>query len=160
VVVNFAETHQPDGSCLTADLLPWKPGSEVVGHTPDGRRVLARVSGGYAEQVLASETALVDIPEDLPAAHSLALLTQGLTACHLLRTATRLAPGESMVVHCAAGGGGSLAVQLARRLNSPGLSGRPVTYTNGPDPLQPCRPGPSQPPRRGRHRLCKVTLPS
>lgn len=68
------------------------------GPPPDGRRVLAHVSRGYAEQIPASETALVDIPGDLPAAHSLALPTQCLTACHLLRTAARLAPGESVVV--------------------------------------------------------------
>ncbi|MCF1597395.1 quinone oxidoreductase family protein [Streptomyces muensis] len=116
--VNFADTHQTDGSYLTADMLPHVPGSEVVGRTPDGRRVLARVSNGYAEQVLAADSALVDIPEDLPAAHALALLTQGLTAWHLLRTAARLVPGERVVVHSAAGGVGSLAVQLARRFGA------------------------------------------
>lgn len=129
VGVNFADTHQTDGSYLSADLLPYIPGSEVVGRTPDGRRVLARVSGGYAEQVLASETALVDIPEDLPAAHALALLTQGLTSWHLLRTAARLAPGESVVVHSAAGGVGSLAVQLARHFGA----GRVLAQASTPD---------------------------
>lgn len=116
--VNFADTHQTDGSYLSADMLPHIPGGEVVGRTPDGRRVLARVSHGYAERVVASDTALVDIPEDLPAAHALALLTQGLTAWHLLRTAARLAPGETVVVHSAAGGVGSLAVQLAREFGA------------------------------------------
>lgn len=129
VGVNFADTHQTDGSYLTADLLPHIPGSEVVGRTPDGRRVLARVPGGYAEQVVAPEAALVDIPEDLPAAHALALLTQGLTAWHLLRTAARLAPGETVVVHAAAGGVGSLAVQLARRFGA----GRVLAQASTPD---------------------------
>ncbi|WP_128380656.1 quinone oxidoreductase family protein [Streptomyces cavernae] len=116
--VNFADTHQIDGSYLDADMLPYVPGSEVVGRTPDGRRVLARVSGGYAEQVLAKESALVEIPDDLDAGHALALLTQGLTAWHLLRSAARMQPGETVVVHSAAGGVGSLAVQLAKQFGA------------------------------------------
>ncbi|MEU7579987.1 zinc-binding dehydrogenase [Streptomyces sp. NPDC041068] len=118
VGVNFADTHQTDGSYLSADLLPYVPGSEVVGRTANGRRVLARVSRGYAEQVVAKESGLVDIPEDLDAGCALALLTQGLTAWHLLRSAARLRPGESVVVHAAAGGVGSLAVQLAKEFGA------------------------------------------
>ncbi|MFF2135055.1 zinc-binding alcohol dehydrogenase family protein [Streptomyces sp. NPDC058193] len=116
--VNFADTHQVDGSYLVADALPYVPGSEVVGRTPDGRRVLARVSHGYAEQVTAKESGLVRIPEDLGAAQALALMMQGLTAWHLLRSAARVQPGESVVVHSAAGGVGSLAVQLAREFGA------------------------------------------
>ncbi|MBN3932086.1 zinc-binding dehydrogenase [Streptomyces verrucosisporus] len=116
--VNFADTHQVDGSYLTADMLPHIPGSEVVGRTSDGRRVLARVSGGYAEQVVARESALLEIPEDLDAGVALALLVQGLTAWHLLRSAARMSPGETVVVHSAAGGVGSLAVQLAKEFGA------------------------------------------
>ncbi|MDQ0795371.1 zinc-binding dehydrogenase [Streptomyces sp. B1I3] len=116
--VNFADTHQVDGSYLDADALPYVPGSEVVGRTPDGRRVLARVSHGYAEQVVAKESALLEAPEDLGAAEALALMMQGLTAWHLLRTSARLRTGESVVVHSAAGGVGSLAVQLAREFGA------------------------------------------
>ncbi|MET9595188.1 zinc-binding dehydrogenase [Streptomyces sp. NPDC006516] len=116
--VNFADTHQVDGSYLDADALPYVPGSEVVGRTPEGRRVLARVSHGYAEQVTAKESAVLDIPEELDAAQALALMVQGLTAWHLLRSAARLRTGESVVVHSAAGGVGSLAVQLAREFGA------------------------------------------
>lgn len=116
--VNFADTHQVDGSYLAADALPYVPGSEVVGRTPDGRRVLARVSHGYAEQVTAKESALLDIPEEFDAAQALALMMQGLTAWHLLRSAARLRTGETVVVHSAAGGVGSLAVQLAREFGA------------------------------------------
>ena len=116
--VNFADTHQVDGSYLAADALPHVPGSEVVGRTPEGRRVLARVSHGYAEQVTAKESAVLDIPEDLDAAQALALMVQGLTAWHLLRSAARLRTGESVVVHSAAGGVGSLAIQLAREFGA------------------------------------------
>ena len=48
----------------------------------------------------------------------LALMLQGLTAWHLYRTSSRLAPGESVVVHAAAGGVGSLAVQLGKRFGA------------------------------------------
>ncbi|MEU8677558.1 zinc-binding dehydrogenase [Streptomyces sp. NPDC048560] len=116
--VNFADTHQVDGSYLTADALPFVPGSEVVGRTPDGTRVLARVSGGYAEQVVAKESAVQPIPEELGAAEALSLMMQGLTAWHLLRSAARLREGETVVVHSAAGGVGSLAVQLAREFGA------------------------------------------
>ncbi|MFG2647093.1 zinc-binding alcohol dehydrogenase family protein [Streptomyces sp. NPDC048436] len=116
--VNFADTHQTDGSYLAADQLPYIPGSEVVGRTHDGRRVLAKVRGGYAELAVAQETAVFDIPEDMPAAHALALVMQGVTAWHLLRRAARLSAGESVLVHSAAGGVGSLAVQLAREFGA------------------------------------------
>ncbi|MCX5411546.1 zinc-binding dehydrogenase [Streptomyces sp. NBC_00059] len=127
--VNFADTHQVDGSYLAADALPYVPGSEVVGRTPDGRRVLARVSHGYAEQVTAKESALVDIPEEFDAAQALALMMQGLTAWHLLRSAARLRTGETVVVHSAAGGVGSLAVQLAREFGA----GRVLAQVSTPD---------------------------
>lgn len=127
--VNFADTHQTDGSYLGADALPYVPGSEVVGRTPDGRRVLARVSRGYAEQVTAKESGLLEIPEELGAAEALALMMQGLTAWHLLRSAARLRSGETVVVHSAAGGVGSLAVQLAREFGA----GRVLAQVSTPD---------------------------
>ncbi|MGW1813473.1 quinone oxidoreductase family protein [Streptomyces sp. NPDC002125] len=127
--VNFADTHQVDGSYLAADALPYVPGSEVVGRTPDGRRVLARVSHGYAEQVTAKESALVDIPEEFDASQALALMMQGLTAWHLLRSAARLRTGETVVVHSAAGGVGSLAIQLAREFGA----GRVLAQVSTPE---------------------------
>ncbi|MEU5219272.1 zinc-binding dehydrogenase [Streptomyces sp. NPDC020807] len=116
--VNLADTFQTDGSYLDASQLPHIPGGEVVGRTEDGRRVLAKVTHGYAEQVLCTESALIPIPDDITAPQALALLTQGLTAWHLLRSAARLQPGESVVVHSAAGGVGSLAVQLAKEFGA------------------------------------------
>jgi NADPH:quinone reductase len=55
-----------------------------------------------------------DLPETLEDGAALALVVQGTTAWHVLRTSARLQPGESVVVHAAAGGVGTLAVQLAR----------------------------------------------
>ncbi len=54
------------------------------------------------------------LPDSVDDSTALALVLQGTTAWHLLRTSAHLRPGESVVVHSGAGGVGSLAVQLAR----------------------------------------------
>lgn len=113
--LNFADAERLRGSYLPPKL-PFVPGGEVVGRTPDGRRVLAFADAAYASKALAETP--VEIPEDLPAGAALALLVQGLTAWHLLRTAARLVPGESVVINAAAGGVGHLAVQLAKEFGA------------------------------------------
>jgi NADPH2:quinone reductase len=113
--VNYADTHQTEDSYLSSTQLPVVPGSEVAGRTADGRRIAAFVgTGGYAEKALAPSGLAFDIPEGVSDGAAVALLVQGLTAWHLLRTCARMAPGESVVVHAAAGGVGTLAVQLAK----------------------------------------------
>jgi NADPH:quinone reductase len=113
--VNFADTHQTDNSYLSETTLPVVPGSEIAGTTSDGRRVAALVgTGGYAEKALAPRGLTFDIPDGVTDGQAVALLVQGLTAWHLLRTSTHLQPGDSVVVHAAAGGVGTLAVQLAK----------------------------------------------
>ena len=114
--VNFADTMQAEDAYLAPVRLPFVPGTEVAGTTEDGRRVVAMVpSGGYAEAVAVHPAQLVGVPDALADDQALALLVQGVTAWHLLRTSTRLEPGDAVVVHAAGGGVGTLAVQLARR---------------------------------------------
>jgi len=74
--------------------------------------------GGYAEYATAPAERCYPIPDDLDDAAAVALTIQGLTAWHLYRTAGRVAAGESVVVHSAAGGVGSLAVQLGHPLGA------------------------------------------
>ena len=113
--VNYADTHQAENTYLAPATLPLVPGAEVVGHTRDGRRVIAIVgAGGYAERVAADRRAVFDVPETIDDVTALALAVQGTTAWLLLRRSVHLAPGESVVVHAAAGGVGTLAVQLAK----------------------------------------------
>jgi NADPH:quinone reductase len=113
--MNFADTHQRENSYLARYEVPLILGGEVAGTTEDGRRVVALLpSGGYAEYVAAPEATVYPIPDGLDDGAALALLIQGLTAWHLLRTCGRVAPGESVVVISGAGGVGSLAVQLAK----------------------------------------------
>lgn len=115
--VNYADTHAAENSYLKPQELPFVPGSEVVGVDEAGRRMAGFVSrgGGYAQYAVLRESAAFEVPPAVSDIAALSLLAQGLTAYHLLRTSARLARGESVVVHAAAGGVGSLAVQLARR---------------------------------------------
>lgn len=113
--MNFADTHQRENSYLARFEVPLILGGEVAGTTEDGQRVVALLrSGGYAEYAVAPEATVYPVPDGLDDGTALALLIQGLTAWHLLRSCGRLAPGESVVVISGAGGVGSLAVQLAR----------------------------------------------
>jgi NADPH2:quinone reductase len=73
------------------------------------------MNGGYAEQVLVPEAALIPLPDEVDDDQAAALLLQGLTAWSLLNISARIEPGESVVVEAAGGGTGSLAVQLAKR---------------------------------------------
>jgi NADPH2:quinone reductase len=113
--MNFADTHQRENSYLSRYEVPLILGGEVAGTTEDRRRVVALLrSGGYAEYAVAPAATVYPIPDGLDDGAALALLIQGLTAWHLLRTCGRVAPGESVVVISGAGGVGSLAVQLAK----------------------------------------------
>ncbi|SEN84113.1 NADPH2:quinone reductase [Actinacidiphila rubida] len=117
--VNYADTHTVEDSYLSRSSLPMVPGAEVAGRTGDGRRIVALTdNGGYAERAVVHEAMAHDVPEGVSDEQALALVVQGVTAWHLLRTSARLAEGESVVVHAAAGGTGSLAVQLARRFGA------------------------------------------
>lgn len=131
--VNYADTHQAEDTYLAPSTLPLVPGAEAVGTLPDGRRVVALLSGGgYAERALAATATSIEVPDEVDDGQALALVLQGLTAWHLLRTSAHLQAGESVVVHAAAGGVGTLAVQLARRFGA----GRVVAVASSPDKRQ------------------------
>ena len=128
--VNYADTHQVEDSYLSRTTLPLVPGSEVVGTTPDGRRVAAfSLTGGYCEKALVHPSAAFDVPDTVGDGEALSLLVQGLTAWHLLRTCTAVREGESVVVHAAAGGVGTLAVQLAKAWGA----GRVIAVASSPE---------------------------
>ncbi len=118
--LNFADTHRRTNTYLAKDALPLVPGTEVAGVRDDtGERVVALCgSGGYAEYATAPGALTFPIPDGVDDETALALVLQGLTAWHLYRTSGRVAPGESVVVHSAAGGVGSLAVQLGRPMGA------------------------------------------
>lgn len=118
--LNFADLHQRTDTYVRHYELPLVPGAEVAGRRADsGERVVALVgSGGYAQYAIAPAAHVFAIPDGVSDEQALALLIQGTTAWHLYRTAAHVAPGESVVVHSAAGGVGSIAVQLAAPLGA------------------------------------------
>jgi len=114
--INFADTHATRNDYLAEQQLPLIPGAEVSGLTPDGRRVAAILaSGAYAEKVAVPEAMLVPVPDEVDDDQAAALLLQGLTAMALVRDCARIEAGETIVIEAAAGGTGSLSVQLAKR---------------------------------------------
>jgi NADPH2:quinone reductase len=128
--VNWADTHQAENSYLAPAELPLVPGGEVVGTTPHGRRVVALLpGGGYAEKAVAAPAAMWEVPDRISDGQALGLVLQGTTAWHLMRTSAQLREGESVVVHAAAGGVGTLAVQLAKRFGA----GRVIGVASTPE---------------------------
>jgi NADPH2:quinone reductase len=124
--LNFGDTHQRRNEYIAKHELPVVLGGEVAGTVErgddgfaEGERVIALLrTGGYAEYAVAPAARTFRIPDGVSDDNALALLIQGLTAWHLWRTSARLAKGESVVVHSAAGGVGSLLTQLARPMGA------------------------------------------
>jgi NADPH2:quinone reductase len=113
--VNFADTHVTENTYMTKHDLPFVPGLEIFGTLENGDSVIAFVDkGGYAQYCAANIESLVKVPNNLTADLALPLMVQGVTAWHLLHTCAKVQPGEVVVVHAAAGGTGSIAVQLAK----------------------------------------------
>lgn len=113
--VNFADTHASRNDYLAEQTLPLIPGAEVSGQLSDGRRVVALLgSGGYAEKVAVAKSQLIELPDGVDYDQAAGGLLQGLTAMALVHRCARIEPGETIVVEAAAGGTGTLAVQIAR----------------------------------------------
>src|SRR5436190_4743179 len=127
--INWADTHQAENSYLAPAELPLVPGAEVVGTAPDGNRVVALLNtGGYAEKAVVHPSLMWEVPDGVSDGQALALVLQGTTAWHLLRTSAQLREGESVVVHAAAGGVGTITVQLAKRFGA----GRVIGLASSP----------------------------
>jgi len=120
--INYADTMLRSGTYLFRPETPFVPGFEAAGtieavgadvkNFSVGQRVLAMMrGGGYAEYAVADWRTVVPIPDDLDFGKATALLVQGLTALGLL---TDLKSGQTILIHAAAGGVGSLLVQLAK----------------------------------------------
>ncbi len=123
--INYADTARREGKYVVRTELPYIPGSEVAGvivkkgddvtNFNIGDSVVALIgSAGYAEYAAVNENVLTKIPEGVDFDQAVALPLQGLSAYHILKTMGRIEPGETVLVHAAAGGVGAIAVQLAR----------------------------------------------
>jgi NADPH:quinone reductase len=123
--VNYADTARREGQYVVPTKLPFIPGAEIAGvvvetgesviNVQKGDRVVTLIeSGGYAEFALADSRGIIPLQEQMDFDQAVALPLQGLSAYHILKTMGRLEKGETVLVHAAAGGVGTLAVQLAK----------------------------------------------
>jgi len=121
--VNFADVEKRRGTYPDAPTPPYVPGIEVAGRIDGtgpnvdrepGEAVAALVDeGGYAEYAVAAESRLLDVPLSVALGDAAALPVQFLTAHNALFEWGELVGGERVLVHAAAGGVGTAAVQLA-----------------------------------------------
>ncbi|MFJ2029271.1 zinc-binding dehydrogenase [Streptosporangium sp. NPDC087985] len=123
--ITFVETQMRAGTGPFRTELPRVPGNGVGGTVTSvgagvagelvGRRVISSTggSGGYAEHVAVDAAGLIEVPDGLELDTAVALLADGRTATSLVRAAG-LRPGERVLVEAAAGGVGTLLVQLAK----------------------------------------------
>ncbi|TLS38296.1 quinone oxidoreductase family protein [Pseudalkalibacillus caeni] len=125
VGVNYADTARREGQYVVPTPLPFIPGAEIAGIVKEigpgvksvkecDRVVTLISSNGYAEYALADERTLVPLPEEVDFTYGAAILLQGLTAYHVLKTSGQLQEGETVLIHAGAGGVGSIAIQLAK----------------------------------------------
>jgi NADPH:quinone reductase len=126
--VSFPEVLQSRGQYQVKPDLPFTPGSEVAGvvrSAPDGSglaegdRVAAFcMLGGFAEVAVAPEFLAFKLPDALDFAQGAGLILNYHTAYFALKLRGRLAEGETVLVHGAAGGVGSAALQVAKGLGA------------------------------------------
>jgi NADPH2:quinone reductase len=116
------------GGAVSGTVLATGPGTEA---SWTGRRVVAGpgLSGAYAEQVVARATRLVPVPPGLGLLEAAALAHDGVTATGLAES-VRIAPTDRVLILGAAGGMGTLLVQLAHAAGA-----RVVGAARGPEKL-------------------------
>ena len=134
--VNFADVLIRRGRYPQMPELPAVLGSEIAGELEDGTRVMAITSsaGGYAELCAVDRAQLVPLPEHASFAEGASFLLTFLTAYIPLTRQARVRPGTTVLVHAAAGGVGTAAVQLAR-----GFGARVVAAAGSAEKLDLCR---------------------
>jgi NADPH2:quinone reductase len=81
-----------------------------------GRRVMGFCQSAYAEQVVVPESVAIPVPEDFSVEEAAAFPVVFLTAYAMLKISAKARSGETILVHAAAGGVGTAAVQLAKRM--------------------------------------------
>ena len=123
--VSFAEVQMLRGRYFNQPKFPFVPGYDLVGIVEGigesvddglvGRRVAALTeTGAWADRVTLDAEKLAPVPEGLDPAEAVAAVTNGVTAWQMLHRAASVRAGQTVVVHGASGGVGTLLVQLAR----------------------------------------------
>ena len=125
--LNFIDVYHRTG--LYPQPLPFIPGVEgagvveavgdgVAGLSPGDRVAYAGPIGGYAEERLIAADRLVKLPAGISTEQAAAMMLQGLTAHMLLRGVYAVKPGDTILVHAAAGGVGLIVCHWAKALGA------------------------------------------
>lgn len=123
--VSFAEVQMLKGRYFSQPKFPVVPGYDLVGAVEEvgegvdegllGKRVAALTQvGAWAERVVVGAEDLAPVPDGLDSTDAVAAVTNGVTAWQMIHRAAKVRPGQTVVVHGASGGVGTLLVQLAR----------------------------------------------
>lgn len=126
--VNFTDTYMRGGA-FGAPSLPFIPGKEAAGDVvavgdnvtqfaPGDRVAYTETPGAYAEQSIVPTHFLVHLPAGITYETVAASLLKGLTAQFLLRRTFRVEAGQTILVHAAAGGVGTILAQWAKHLGA------------------------------------------
>jgi NADPH:quinone reductase len=128
--VNFSDGMQRRNKYVFPVSLPYLPGFEVAGIVTElgkgvenisvGDRVVAMLpnGGGYAQYAVTASYLAAVIPPTISAQESVALQVQGLTAYLMLKDGAKLQAGQTVLIHAAAGGVGTLLVQIAKQMGA------------------------------------------
>ncbi|GAA3005304.1 medium chain dehydrogenase/reductase family protein [Kitasatospora albolonga] len=123
--VSFAEQQMRRGRYYDQPPFPFVPGYDLVGRVLTagqgvdpalvGRRVAVLMKvGGWASHVVVDARDAVEVPDGLTAAEAETAVLNGITAWQMLHRKARVRAGQTVLVHGASGGVGSVLVQLAR----------------------------------------------
>lgn len=121
--VNFIDVYQRSGQYVID--LPFTPGMEgagvvdavgadVTAFAPGDRVAFGFTRGSYAEYIVVPAGKLVLVPADVDLTLAAGALLQGMTAQYLSHSTFPLQPGQTALIHAAAGGTGALLVQMAK----------------------------------------------
>jgi NADPH:quinone reductase-like Zn-dependent oxidoreductase len=123
--VSFAEVQMLKGRYFGQPKFPFVPGYDLVGEVEEvgegvdenmvGSRVAALTeTGSWADRVVLDAVDATPVPASLDPADAVAAVTNGVTAWQMLHRAASVRSGQTVLVHGASGGVGTLLVQLAR----------------------------------------------
>jgi NADPH2:quinone reductase len=133
--INFLDVLIRRGRYPQMPELPAVLGYELAGELEDGTRAMALVTtGAYAELALVPRSALVPLPDGATFAEGAGFVLTFLTAYVPLTRQVRLNEGQTVLVHAAAGGVGTAAIQVARTLGA-----RVVAAVGSAEKLEVCR---------------------
>ncbi len=133
--INFLDILIRRGRYPQMPELPAVLGVELAGELEDGTRVMAIIpTGGYAERAAVPRASLVPLPDGATFAEGAGFLLTFLTAYVPLTRQVRFEQDRTVLVHAAAGGVGTAAIQVARALGA-----HVVAATGSPEKLEVCR---------------------